>query len=202
MVSSNTASTMDLRPRAPVLRSIALRAMAFRASSRNSSSTSSRANNAAYCLVSAFFGSFRIWMRAASSSSVRVATTGRRPMNSGMRPYLIRSSGSTLAKFSLKVALAFLDLTSAPKPMPVPLTERCSITLSRPAKAPPQMKRILEVSTCRNSCCGCLRPPCGGTEAMVPSISFSSACCTPSPETSRVMEGLSDLREILSISSM
>ena len=38
--------------------------------------------------------------------------------------------------------------------------------------------------------------------AMVPSISFSSACCTPSPDTSRVIEGLSDLREILSISSM
>jgi hypothetical protein len=28
---------------------------------------------------------------------------------------------------------------------------------SRPAKAPPQMNRMLVVSTCRNSCCGCLR---------------------------------------------
>jgi len=27
------------------------------------------------------------------------------------------------------------------------------------------MKRMLVVSTCRNSCCGCLRPPCGGTDA-------------------------------------
>ena len=42
----------------------------------------------------------------------------------------------------------------------------------------------------------------GGTDATVPSMSFSSACCTPSPDTSRVIEGLSDLREILSISSM
>jgi len=42
----------------------------------------------------------------------------------------------------------------------------------------------------------------GGTLAIVPSISFSSACCTPSPDTSRVIDGLSDLREILSISSM
>ena len=49
------------------------------------------------------------------------------------------------------------------------------------------------MSTCRNSCCGCLRPPCGGTEAIVPSISFSSACCTPSPDTSRVIDGLSRL---------
>ena len=73
---------------------------------------------------------------------------------------------------------------------------------SRPAKAPPQMNRMLVVSTWRNSCCGCLRPPCGGTEAVVPSISFSSACWTPSPDTSRVIEGLSDLRLILSISSI
>ena len=43
---------------------------------------------------------------------------------------------------------------------------------------------------------------CGGTEAVVPSISFRSACWTPSPDTSRVIEGLSDLREILSISSI
>jgi hypothetical protein len=32
------------------------------------------------------------------------------------------------------------------------------------------------VSTCRNSCCGCLRPPWGGTEATVPSTIFSNAC--------------------------
>jgi hypothetical protein len=31
---------------------------------------------------------------------------------------------------------------------------------------------------------------------------FRSACCTPSPDTSRVIEGLSDLREILSTSSI
>ncbi len=39
---------------------------------------------------------------------------------------------------------------------------------SSPEKAPPQMNRMLDVSTCRNSCCGCLRPPWGGTEATVP----------------------------------
>jgi hypothetical protein len=32
--------------------------------------------------------------------------------------------------------------------------------------APPHTNRILVVSTCRNSCCGCLRPPCGGTLAI------------------------------------
>ena len=83
-----------------------------------------------------------------------------------------------------------------------PLQTRFSITLSRPANEPPQMNRMFDVSTVRNSWWGCLRPPCGGTEAVVPSRIFSSACCTPSPETSRVIDGLSALRVILSISSM
>jgi len=42
----------------------------------------------------------------------------------------------------------------------------------------------------------------GGTDAVVPSRIFSSACCTPSPDTSRVIDGFSLLRAILSISSM
>lgn len=41
-----------------------------------------------------------------------------------------------------------------------------------------------------------------GTFATVPSTIFKSACWTPSPETSRVMEVFSDLRAILSISSI
>src|SRR5581483_7906557 len=32
-----------------------------------------------------------------------------------------------------------------------------------------------------------LAAPCGGTLAIVPSMILSSACCTPSPETSRVI---------------
>ena len=39
-------------------------------------------------------------------------------------------------------------------------------------------------------------------EAIVPSMSFSKACWTPSPLTSRVIDGLSDFLEILSISSI
>ncbi len=61
--------------------------------------------------------------------------------------------------------------TWAPKPMDLP-SRRSPMIFSRPAKAPPQMNRMLVVSTCRNSCCGCLRPPCGGTEAVVPSMSL------------------------------
>jgi hypothetical protein len=85
--------------------------------------------------------------------------------------------------------------------MPV-FSVRLRTIFSSPSKAPPHTKRILVVSTWTKSWFGCLRPPWGGTEAMVPSMSLSSACCTPSPDTSRVIEGLSDLREILSISSM
>ena len=47
-----------------------------------------------------------------------------------------------------------------------------------------------------------LATPWGGTDAVVPSRIFSSACWTPSPLTSRVIEGFSDLRAILSTSSM
>src|SRR4029079_14654210 len=115
------------------------------------------------------------------------------PTNSGISPYLMRSSGSTSPKSSLMCSPPSGARTSATKPMPL-LRERFRMILSRPENAPPQMNRILDVSTCKNSCCGCLRPPCGGTDAMVPSMILSSACCTPSPETSRVIEGLSDLR--------
>ena len=79
---------------------------------------------------------------------------------------------------------------------------RPSMILSSPTNAPPQMNRMFVVSTWMNSWWGCFRPPWGGTLATVPSRILSSACCTPSPETSRVIDGFSDLRAILSISSM
>ena len=94
-----------------------------------------------------------------------------------------------------------LECTSAPKPTAF-LPTRREMILSSPANAPPQMKRMFVVSIERNSWCGCLRPPCGGTDATVPSRIFRSACCTPSPDTSRVIDGLSALRAILSTSSM
>ena len=140
--------------------------------------------------------------RASSSNSLNGATTGKRPINSGIKPYFIKSSGSTCLNKSVNVALSFSLLISAPKPMAVATLVRFSITLSKPANAPPQINRIFDVSMRNISCCGCLRPPCGGMDATVPSMSFNKACCTPSPETSRVMDGFSDLRVILSISSI
>ena len=121
-------------------------------------------------------------------------------MNSGISPYCMRSSGRHCSNTS-PVSFWCFDVIAAPKPTPLwPI--RRSITLSRFANAPPQMNRMFVVSIVRNSWCGCLRPPCGGTEASVPSRIFSSACWTPSPDTSRVIDGLSALRAILSTSSM
>jgi hypothetical protein len=90
---------------------------------------------------------------------------------------------------------------SDPKPIPRRPT-RSSTIFSRPSNAPPQMKRTFVVSIWMKSWCGCFRPPWGGTFATVPSRILRSACWTPSPETSRVIDGLSALRAILSISSM
>ena len=119
-------------------------------------------------------------------------------MNSGMSPNFMRSSGMTSWMLS---ARSFGVCSSEPKPRPF-LPLRDSMSFSSPAKAPPTMNSTFVVSIWMNSWCGCLRPPCGGTEAVVPSRIFSSACCTPSPETSRVIDGFSVLRAILSTSSM
>jgi hypothetical protein len=73
-----------------------------------------------------------------------------------------------------------------------PFPIRDSTIFSSPSKAPPQMKRMLRVSIWMYSCWGCFRPPWGGTEATVPSRILSRACWTPSPETSRVIDGFSD----------
>jgi hypothetical protein len=51
-------------------------------------SIDSISNSRWYCLTSAFFGSTRIFLRDASSRSSSVATTGRRPTNSGNQQIL------------------------------------------------------------------------------------------------------------------
>ncbi len=166
----------------------------------NDSFVSSSSNNLWYCFTSAFFGCVKIVTNASSSRSSSVAKTGNRPTNSGIRPNFKRSSGSRSLKIS-PTPRSSLSRTSAPKPMALPFP-RADMILSSPAKAPPQINRMFVVSTCKNSCWGCLRPPCGGTLATVPSINFNSACCTPSPDTSRVIDGFSDFRVILSTSSI
>src|SRR5215467_6468754 len=100
MVSSRIPSMIERRPRAPVLRSMALRAMAPSASSASVRSIDSISNSRWYCFTSAFLGWVRMSLSEGSSRSSSVATTGRRPTNSGIRPYFKRSSGSTSRKIS------------------------------------------------------------------------------------------------------
>ena len=191
---------IERSPRAPVSRCRPFSATAVSESSENTSSIPSKEKKRWNCLTSALRGSVRIETRSSRVSWCTADTTGRRPMNSGISPYSIRSSGRHCSNTSPVSRSAFASIAAA-KPMPLwPI--RCSITLSRLANAPPQMNSTLVVSIVRNSWWGCLRPPWGGTEAWVPSRIFNSACCTPSPETSRVIDGLSALRAILSTSSM
>ena len=183
---------MARRPRAPVPRSRAWSATAASASSVNSSSTSSNSKNFWYCLTSAFLGSTRI------SDERLLVEVGHRADDRQAADELGDQAeleevlrAAPAAKSSPRSARSDADARRRSRCPCVPM--RLSMILSMPANAPPQMNRMLVVSIWMNSWWGCLRPPCGGTEAVVPSRIFSSACCTPSPETSRVIDGFSAL---------
>ena len=169
-----------------------LRDRAQRASSKVSF-TSSSSNSLVYCFVSAFFGSLR--MRTSDSSSSASSGTRHRQAADelGNQPEAEQVVRLDFGERVLRDCSAcFLRRLALLKPIcrrPV----RASMIFSRPSNAPPQMNRMSFVLIWMYSCCGCLRPPCGGTEATVPSRILSSACCTPSPETSRVMLGFSRL---------
>ena len=195
-----TSSRMARRPRAPMPRSTARPATASRASGVNSRSTSSYSINFRYCFTREFLGSVRICTICSRPRDRSVVITGRRPTSSGMMPNFSRSWG-WISLSSWPTSRSFLLWISAPKPMER-LSRRLSMILSMPSKAPPQMNRMFFVSIWMNSWWGCFRPPWGGTLATVPSRIFSRACCTPSPDTSRVMEVFSLFRAILSISSI
>ena len=139
-------------------------------------------------------------IRSSRSRASRETVIGTRPINSGIIPNFTKSCGSASFRSSL-IFLSFSPASSALNPME-PRSIRFSIIRSIPSKAPPQINRMLVVSIGISSCCGCFLPPCGGTDATVPSRIFNKACCTPSPETSLVIDAFSDLRVILSISSI
>ena len=159
MVSSNTDSEYQATLVHQVFRSVALAATACNASSRKSASTPSISKASSIAGSEEFFGSVNMRTSASLSNSPRVATTGQ-PTNSGIKPPRTKSSGSNVCRVSPIVDLSESPLTWAPKPIP-DLSDDPLITLSSPAKTPPQINKILDVSTCRNSCCGYLRPPCG-----------------------------------------
>ena len=80
--------------------------------------------------------------------------------------------------------------------------ERGITILSKPTNAPPTINRMFLVSIWINSWCGCFLPPWGGTLATVPSSIFKSACWTPSPLTSLVIDGFSDFLDIVTIDAI
>ena len=232
MISSRRSSMIARRPRAPIRRRSACRAADSSASSVKDSSTCSSRNSFWYWRMMAFLGSTRMRIIISTSTGSMLTTTGTRPTNSGIIPYWSRSSGmawrsrrdlscsSRATRRSSRSSRAgslrpggknremsspapCVESSSRTKPTLGPDSVRPAMIRSRPSNVPPQMNRMSEVSIWMNSCCGCLRPPCGGTLATVPSRILSRACCTPSPDTSREMEGLAPvLRPILSISSM
>ena len=191
---------MALRPLAPVFLSTAFFAIVLIASSVNLSSTPSNSNNFLYCLINAFFGSVKILSNAFSSRKSSETVTGTLPINSGIKPNLVRSSGITCLNNSSSLLSVFSIIWEL-NPIE-PLSNLRSIIFPRPSKAPPHINKILVVSIGISSCWGCFLPPWGGTLASVPSNILSNACCTPSPETSLVIDTFSDFLVILSISSI
>ena len=161
--------------------------------------TSSIKNNFSYCLINAFLGSVKIERKVSLSNGSMWVNTGKRPIISGINPKSLMSFGIMYCnKLSLSILSTFLEVAY---PTAV-LFNRLEMILSIPSNAPPAMKRMFCVFTSTNFWSGCFLPPFGGTFTTVPSNNFNNACCTPSPETSRVIEGLSLLRAILSISSI
>ena len=200
MISVMISSRIERRPLAPVFLSIASEATASSASLSNSSSAPSIPISFLYCLTREFFGSVRILIRASSSSESSPTITGSLPTSSGIRPNFTMSCG-TISRNIFDFSFSSLVLISPTYPIVEPPL-RFSMILSMVSNAPPQIKRIFFVSILMNSWLGCFLPPCGGTFATVPSRIFNRACCTPSPETSRVIERFSLQRAILSISSI
>ena len=77
---------MERNPRAPVFLSMASCAISRSASSSNSNSTSSIWKSFVYCLTSAFLGAVKISINVFSSNGSRLVITGKRPINSGIKP--------------------------------------------------------------------------------------------------------------------
>ena len=198
MILSIISSIIDLNPRAPVLLSIASFASSFKAAFSNLSVTSSISKSLIYCLIKAFLGSVKIWTISSSVISFNVASIWRRPINSGINPYLTKSSVSTFEITSLS---SFLLFASWLKPKTLAPSFFFMIS-SKPSKAPPHINNMFVVSTWSASCPGCFLPPLAGTFTVAPSTILSKACWTPSPETSLVMDLFSLILATLSTSSI
>ena len=116
IVSKRALSITARKPLAPVFLSRAIFAISFIASFSNSSSILSIDKSSLYCLINAFFGSSKILIREFSFKLSKVTIIGILPTNSGIKPYLSKSSGLKFLIISEKSS-SFSVLTSAPNPI-------------------------------------------------------------------------------------
>ena len=123
---------------------------------------------------------------------------GSLPRNSGIIPNFLRSS--VVAWPSRFGSSSYLPLSWAPKPMVLDLFSLSFTIFSKSGKAPPQIKRILLVSTVVIGVRAFFWLEPTGTSTWLPSRSFKSSCCTDSPLTSRLVVFF--FLAILSISSI
>ena len=124
-------------------------------------------------MVKAFFGSVRIFLKVLESSSNIYVRIGSLPKISGINPNSFKSFGIILEIICLELcsesSCEFLKPTEL-------IFNLLFIILSIPSKAPPAIKRILDVFSLIKFWSGCFLPPFGGTLTTAPSISFSKAC--------------------------
>ena len=100
------SSIIERRPLAPVFLSIALSTIASNAPCSNSSSTSSNSSNFLYCFTKAFFGFVTMSIKALLSNSLKVATIGSLPTNSGIKPNFNKSCGNNCS-YILYLSISF-----------------------------------------------------------------------------------------------
>ena len=145
MISSMMRSSIERSARAPVPFVTAWAASALSASFVTDKRTFSIEKSLVYCFTIAFLVSVKIATISSSVSASKAATTGKRPMNSGIIPKASRSSGSTLRTAS-RASAASTSKVGLPKPITFWPIRFCTI-LSRPTNAPPQMNKIFSVFT-------------------------------------------------------
>ena len=100
--SSISSSIIDLKALAPVFLEYASFAIAETESGSKFKLTLSMLNNALNCLTKASLGSVRIDFKVSSLSGSKIAHTGILPINSGINPYLTKSSSSKFLIESLE----------------------------------------------------------------------------------------------------
>ena len=112
--SSINSSIIDLRALAPVFLLKASLAIASTDSGSKFNSTLSILNKVLNCFTSASLGSVRIDSRVSLVRRSNTAHTGILPMNSGINPYLTRSSCSKFLRASREstIFFAFILLSS------------------------------------------------------------------------------------------